>query len=115
MTGNYAVVGDFNDYLEGDSSITSLTSHKGLVDIGNRIDKTDRWTHYWSGGNQYKQIDFLLLSPQLAAQNPNAPEIMRKGLPYRAEEYKGPRFDAIGESNPKASDHCPIYIDIDLV
>lgn len=37
---------------------------------------------------------------------------MRKGLPYRAEDYGGPRFDGVGENEPKASDHCPVFVDI---
>jgi len=113
--GNYAVVGDFNDYLEGKSSIKDLVTHSGLVNVSQRITEAERWTHYWAGGNHYSQIDFLLLSPQLANQNKNEPEIMRKGLPFRAEKYSGERFDSVGESNPKASDHCPIYMDIDLI
>jgi endonuclease/exonuclease/phosphatase family metal-dependent hydrolase len=113
--GNYAVLGDFNDYLEGNSAIAALVGHEGLVDVGERIDAAERWTHYWGGGNEYRQLDFLLLSPQLADHNANAPGIMRKGLPHRAERYTGERFDFVGEENPKASDHCPLYMDIELV
>jgi hypothetical protein len=40
---------------------------------------------------------------------------MRKGLPYRAERYTGERLPTnVGEDNPKASDHAPLAIDIDL-
>ena len=113
--GNYAVVGDFNDYLDHDSSLNELVSHPGLVDVGQRIDESDRWTHYWAKGNQYKQIDFLLLSPQLAENNAQPSEIMRKGLPHRAEKYIGERFEFVGENNPKASDHCPMFIDLELI
>ena len=112
--GNYAVLGDFNDYLDDKSSIKDLVSHKGLVNISERI-PNDNWTHYWSKENKYSQLDFILLSPQLAKKNTNNPVIMRKGLPYRADKYKGKRFGYIGEDNPKASDHCPMYIDIELV
>jgi endonuclease/exonuclease/phosphatase family metal-dependent hydrolase len=113
--GNYAVVGDFNDYLEGQSSISELTGHPGLTNISDRIPEEDRWTHFWASGNKYSQIDFILLSPQLKEQNANAPEILRKGLPYRATKYDGERFDAVGENTPKASDHCLLYVDIELV
>ncbi|MEM6405239.1 MAG: endonuclease/exonuclease/phosphatase family protein [Pseudomonadota bacterium] len=112
--GNYAVVGDFNDYPEGKSSIQSLLTHPGLVDISQRQQEKDRWTHFWAGGNEYNQIDFLLLSPALAENKSVIPEMMRKGLPYRAKQYDGARFDLVGERSPKASDHCPVYVDVDL-
>ncbi|KDM92283.1 endonuclease/exonuclease/phosphatase family protein [Photobacterium galatheae] len=115
FSGNYAVLGDFNDYIDHHSSLTSLIQHSGLVDVGQRIPDDERWTHYWAGGNEYRQLDFILLSPDLANQNNHAvPQIMRKGMPFRAERYEGERFDFVGHDNPKASDHCPIYIDIDL-
>jgi len=113
--GNYAVIGDFNDYLEGQSSIEGLISHQGLVEIGKRVSEEDRWTHYWARGNEYRQLDYLLLSPEIAEPGTVIPEVMRKGLPYRAERYDGERFEFVGENDPKASDHCPVYVDLALV
>lgn len=113
--GNFAVLGDFNDYIDSNTSLTSLIEHPGLVNVLNRIDDDDRWTHYWAGGNQYKQIDFILLGKELAANSPDQPVIVRNGLPYRAEKYEGERFSDVGERAPKASDHCGVYIDINLV
>ena len=37
---------------------------------------------------------------------------MRKGLPFRATKYTGPRFPDVGEDNPKASDHCPLAMEL---
>ncbi len=35
---------------------------------------------------------------------------MRRGMPYRAGDFE--QFPGIGEDNPKASDHCPVFVDI---
>lgn len=112
--GNFVVVGDFNDYPGGNTSLTSLLNHPGLENVMNRIPEDQRWTHYWAGGNDYKLLDFILLSKSLANNNMNSPVIVRAGLPYRAEKYIGERFPDVGENLPKASDHCPVYFDIDI-
>lgn len=112
--GNFVVLGDFNDYKEGNTALTSLIQHPGLEDIVNRLPTDEQWTHFFAGGNEYKQLDYLLLSRSLAARNQAPPGIMRKGLPYRAERYEGPRFPNVGENQPKASDHATLYADIDL-
>lgn len=111
---NFVVLGDFNDYLDQNTALTALISHEGLVHVSDRIAENERWTHYYAGGNEYRQLDYILISKRLAEINTNFPEIMRKGLPYRAEQYQGERFDFVGEDYPKASDHCPIFMDIQL-
>jgi endonuclease/exonuclease/phosphatase family metal-dependent hydrolase len=112
--GNFIVLGDFNDYLDDNSSIANLVHHEGLVNVIERLPEPEQWTHYYKSKGEYRQIDFSLLSKSLAGNNPNDPVIMREGLPYRADKYTGNRFDEIGEDNPKASDHCGIYMDIEL-
>jgi endonuclease/exonuclease/phosphatase family metal-dependent hydrolase len=112
--GNFVVLGDFNDYPEGDTALTSLIQHPGLENVVKRNDPKDQWTHFYSGKKEYNQLDFILLSKSLAQMNPNPPGIMRKGLPYRAKKYDGPRFPNVGEDAPKASDHAPVFIDIEL-
>jgi len=112
--GNFVVLGDLNDYPNENTSLGSLLTHEGLVNVIERLPLNDRWTHYYAGANEYKQLDYLLVSASLATRNPIPPLVMRKGLPYRAERYAGERFANVGEDNPKASDHAPLAINIDL-
>ncbi len=113
--GNFAVLGDFNDFVDAQTSLTRLVQHPDLVDvlISSNLPNNDQWTHYWAGGDEYRQLDYLLLPRPLydAAGQPQ-PAIMREGMPFRADRYQGPRFDDVGESEPKASDHAPLSIDI---
>lgn len=112
--GNYIVLGDLNDYPSHDTSLHALLAHDGLVNVLDRLPKDEQWTHFYAGGNEYRQLDYLLLSSSLASHNPSSPEVMKMGLPYRAERYTGQRFSNVGESNPKASDHAPLFMNIKL-
>jgi endonuclease/exonuclease/phosphatase family metal-dependent hydrolase len=115
---SFVILGDLNDYLETDaqgrSAIEDLVEWDQVENVIGRRDADDRWTHYWNGGNDYKQLDYLLLSKSLAAASDGEPEIMRKGLPKRATAYAGERFDGVGDSKPKASDHCPVAMEIEV-
>ena len=114
--GNFVVMGDFNDYRDDNTSLSSLIDHSGLVDVTKGMSEDDKWTHYWAGGGEYKQIDFILLGKKLAEHNNGVkPQMMREGLPHRAEKYTGNRFDDVGENEPKASDHCGVFMDIKLI
>jgi endonuclease/exonuclease/phosphatase family metal-dependent hydrolase len=114
--GNFVVLGDFNDYAGVGTSLTALLDgHQGLVDVvAKRLPADEQWTHYYAGGGKYSQLDYLLVSKTLADANNSAPVIMRKGLPWRAEKYDGERYGTVGHDNPKASDHCPLAIDLEL-
>ena len=118
---DWAIAGDLNDYTETDG--TADPGH-GLaplldgfaVDLMKRIaDPRERWTHFFPDEGAYHQLDYILVSPALARKNPDAvPRIVRQGLPFRAERYSGPRFPRAGWDRPKASDHCPVVVDLKL-
>jgi endonuclease/exonuclease/phosphatase family metal-dependent hydrolase len=112
--GNFVVLGDFNDYPEDNTSLASLLMHPGLYNVIERLPEDEQWTHYYSG-NEYRQLDYLLISKSLAALNQNKPVIIRNGLPYRATRYTGERFANVGNDNPKASDHAPFAMDLELI
>ena len=86
----------------------------------NRKPLDERWTHYFAGNTScglprsFRQLDYILLSKALAENSNAEPEIIRKGLPKAADKYMGPRFEGIGLKQPKASDHCPIVMDIKI-
>lgn len=113
--GNFVIAGDMNDFLEvGDGTTTALqelVSHPQLVNANEALAPEQRWTHYFNGGNEYRQLDYLWVGRALyeRAGRP-APVIVRNGLPRRAERYQGPWFDGVGQDRPKASDHCPVTL-----
>lgn len=115
----FVVLGDLNDYPEEDAQ--GKTGLKKLVEwdqVENVIDRIaepdDRWTHYWARGNDYKQLDYILLSKSLAEASDGPPTIMRMGAPTRATKYPGPHFEGVGHDRPKASDHCPMVMEIEV-
>ncbi len=112
--GNFIVLGDFNDYEDPETSLTALLEHSALVNVVRRLPPGEQWTHYFAGGDEYRQLDYLLLSETLADANPASPTIMRKGLAKRATEYTGPRFSGVGQNHPKASDHAPVVMELEL-
>jgi endonuclease/exonuclease/phosphatase family metal-dependent hydrolase len=113
--GNFAVLGDFNDYIDAKTSLSDLVSHKALGNIVDRLPQAEQWTHFYGSKKEYKQLDYILLPSALdkRAGKP-APVILRKGLPWRAEKYTGLRYEGVGEDDPKASDHAPVAVDIPL-
>ena len=112
--GNFAILGDLNDYPDKETSLKSLLDHQGLVNIIGRLSTDDQWTHFYAKAKEYKQLDYIFLSKSLADKNPGKPGIMRKGIAKKAVKYTGPRFDEVGDVKPVASDHAAVYIDIEL-
>ena len=120
---------------EGPSGIEPLTEDFA-VDPMERLPVHERWTHfrrYWSESAEslvesHMPLDHILLSPGLARANPQAAmQMIRRGLPYRVPldprepdrsmgrlALTGDRYPRVGWDRPKASDHCPLTIDISL-
>lgn len=136
----FAICGDFNDYYEklvitGDrrngfdftpvseagSSLDEFLSDGFTIDPMARRPVDDRWTLYHTRGPEERhlcQLDYMLLSPALAAASPHAvPDIVRGGQPYRTimpEGQEVKRYPRVGWDRPKASDHCPVAIDLSI-
>ncbi|WP_275783346.1 endonuclease/exonuclease/phosphatase family protein [Pararhizobium gei] len=136
----FAVCGDMNDYQErvdvtGDrrggysfvprqesASALDIFSHDGFVEnVVRRRPELDRWTLFHSRGPQERhlcQLDYIWLSKALAQRNPSSvPEIIRAGQPYRTLFPPGQeveRYPRTGWDRPKASDHCPVVVTLDV-
>jgi predicted extracellular nuclease len=137
----WAICGDLNDYDErivitGDafaghhferveeaaSSVDVLTAGGLCENVVARLPEMERWTLYHTRGPQERhlcQLDYILLSRRLAEINRNArPDIVRNGQPYRTifpPEQEVERYPRTGWDRPKASDHCPVAITLDIV
>lgn len=137
----WIICGDFNDYRErivigGDmfegftfdpvkeeqSCLDVLLADGFSENLVERRPEMDRWTLFHSRGPQERhlcQLDYILVSPEIAKRNGKAvPDIIRGGQPYRTPFPPGqevPRYPRIGWDRPKASDHCPVAVTLDIV
>ncbi|MHB2167515.1 endonuclease/exonuclease/phosphatase family protein [Alsobacter sp. R-9] len=140
----WVIAGDLNDY-------TQRVVGEGLQDAGacgidplldrfavnpvDRLPAKERWTHFhraWSEErgdyvSEHVQLDYVLLSPALAASGDLGVEIIRRGLPYRVPldpahpdrsvarlSTTADRYPRVGWDRPKASDHCPLVVEFTL-
>jgi predicted extracellular nuclease len=138
---SWAICGDMNDYrqrvkIAGDavdgyrfevvdetlSCINVLTAGGFCENVVERRPEMNRWSFYHTRGPEERhlcQLDYILLSKGLAARNATAvPDIIRNGQPWRTIFPPGQevdRFPRAGWDRPKASDHCPVAITLDVV
>lgn len=136
----WAICGDMNDYrhrvliggdayagynyqpvAETESCLNVFLADGFAENIVERRPEMDRWTLFHTRGPQERhlcQLDYILLSKGLAARNAAIPDIIRNGQPWRTPFPPGQeieRFPRIGWDRPKASDHCPVAVTLDLV
>lgn len=111
--GNFIVLGDLNDYPDQDTGISALLEHPGLKNVIGRLPADDQWTHYWAEKKEYSQLNYFL-SKSLAKQNTGSPGIMRKGIAKAAVKDTDEMFKGVENTKPVASDHAPVYMDIQL-
>ena len=143
---NWIIAGDLNDFRERilpgakveraePSSFDDLVQDFAVNPV-EALPAGERWTHFHRSASadgaevaeEYVQLDYLLLSPALAAANPKPPiEIIRRGLPYRVPidpaapdrsigylAASNDRYPRTGWDRPAASDHCPLVIEIEI-
>lgn len=81
----------------------------------------DQWTLYYASKPDVEhlvQLDYILASPYLAKTNAQViPDIIRTGQPFRtvfppSQEVK--RYARTGWDRPKASDHSPVVVTLEL-
>ncbi|TJX37336.1 MAG: endonuclease, partial [Mesorhizobium sp.] len=103
------------------SCINVLTAGGFCENVVERRPEINRWTFYHTRGPEERhlcQLDYILLSRGLAAKNATAvPDIIRNGQPWRTIFPAGQeveRFPRAGWDRPKASDHCPVAITLDM-
>ena len=106
------------------------------VDPAEALPAAERWTSFYRRAaadgaevrEEHVQLDYILVSPAIAKADP-APkvEIVRRGLPYRVPldpaapdrsiaflATRADRYPRVGWDRPKASDHCPVVVEIEL-
>jgi endonuclease/exonuclease/phosphatase family metal-dependent hydrolase len=135
---NFVICGDMNDYqeklmiagtkrtgftftpaLEPESALDVFSSDGFATNAMQRRPVEDRWTLFHARGlveRHLCQLDYIWLSQALALANPKAvPEIVRNGQPFRTVFPKGQeaeRYPRTGWDRPKASDHCPVVMEL---
>jgi hypothetical protein len=143
---NWAILGDLNDFRERilpgaavepalPSSFDRLAEDFAINPV-DALPPAERWTYFHRRAaddgaevrEEHVQLDYVLLSPALAAANPSPKvEIVRRGLPYRVPldpaapdrslpylATRADRYPRVGWDRPAASDHCPVVVEIEV-
>ncbi len=111
---NFAVLGDFNDTPDAEC-LKPILDGSMVENVVARLPKNEQWTHYWEDKHEINQFDYILLSRALSKKNPKTlPKIERRGLANYAKAYNGPRFPGVGKKGTEASDHCAVFMEINI-
>lgn len=111
---NFVVLGDFNDAPDADC-LKELLDGSLVENVVARLPKNEQWTHYWEEKHEVNQFDYVLLSKALSKKNQKTlPKIERRGLADYAKAYNGPRFPGVGPKGTEASDHCAVFMEINI-
>jgi len=140
------VLGDLNDHRfaigPGGEIVPTLPSgidplfEDFAVDVTAGLPEIERWTLYHRDREgpegvpveHHVQLDHILISPALAAANPDPqPQIVRRGLGYATPldpthpdrsiawlSTRADRYPRIGWLRPQASDHCPVAVSLTI-
>ena len=131
ITGNKDAGYGFQLHREGTCGFEPLLSDGFSDNLIGRRAPDNRWTFYHSAGpvedlnypearevRHLVQLDYILASPGLAKSNAKAlPDIIRNGQPYRTVFPEGQeieRYPRTGWDRPKASDHCPVAVTLEM-
>lgn len=121
---NFVVLGDFNDVPS--SPFLAPVLNLGLTDTVSRLSPDKQWTYYHEQEHVVSQIDYILLSPNLAKNSTKKPHIERGGIERKRRkkmnlntkdgplvDFDFPRFESV-TYNLSASDHCPIFQELHI-
>ena len=108
--GDYVVVGDFNDKPKNLPLKPLFKKELGLYNTIEYL-TSERWTYIH--GTKKQQLDYMLINSNLKDKMKHF-GIERRGLSRSRTAYKGKRLPTVQKDGTEASDHCAIFMDLEL-
>jgi endonuclease/exonuclease/phosphatase family metal-dependent hydrolase len=118
---NIVVLGDLNDTPDSDelapllreTDLRDVSEHDRFTEFQFRVDNGHRGIGTHGLGNDDDKIDYLLVSPALFGRVTRG-GIFRKGVWPGSRPPRWDVYDELDEKQHAASDHHPIWADIDI-